>query len=74
MRCVREECSRHEQRVTDLEAKLRALEMSTDWTAVQTSGLCVNCAQNEAVSTHSQLHDLTRSLSLLSLSFLIQPT
>ena len=65
--CVREECGRHEQRVRELEAKLRTLETSADWTS-RMPGLCVSCAQNEAVCAPSQLHDLTRSLSRLSLS------
>ena len=61
---MREECSRRTQQVSELEAKLTALETANDWTA-QPSGLCVRCAQNEAAftSTNQQTVDtLTRSV------------
>jgi len=45
----KEECSRREQRVNELEAKLHVMEMSNNWTG-PTYGLCVQCAENEAVS------------------------
>jgi len=51
---TREECSRHEQRVSELESQLTG----------QMGGLCVSCAQNEATSVYQLSVDaLTRSVS-----------
>jgi len=46
----KEECSRREQQVKELEAKLHVVETGNNWTG-QMNSLCANCAQNEAIST-----------------------
>ena len=62
----REACSRHEQRVVDLEAKLRGVEMTGEWSGA-VKGLCVSCAQNEATDAaacQQSVDSLTRYITL----------
>ena len=55
---IREECSRREQRVSELEAKLRD-ECRVD----EMTSLCVNCGQSEAAVTYQlSIDTLTRSV------------
>ena len=66
---IREECSRHEQRVNELESQLRAVEMTG-----QMGSLCVSCAQNEATAVYQLSVDaLTRSVSYVNVITLSWP-